>query len=376
MKSRAFKTRIVKRRSAGFSLVEIMVALLISLFILGGAVSILIQNQRNYRQNDDFGRLQENARFALELITSDLRMAGFIGCARHNIPGMPETVRSKLLNITAGSLLDPTFLIDGYEEGGGVWEAQGNNDLAADILAGTDAITIRRLRNRGVPITTSMTKADDVLNVSTTPVNAGEIAAIYNCQGTDIFQAAAVTTDTVTHATGGSSPGNASNALSRVYDQNAVYVADPAADPEGDTSKTFVAGFEAVRYYLADNNGQPALWREYHDGTGVVQQPLVDGIENMQFMYGEDADLDGAPDSYVDADAVGNWGQVISVRVTLLVRTIDEYGSEVDDKKYDIYGTPGDDTDDFTAPGDHRSRKLVSATVLLRNLQTKVGTGA
>lgn len=376
MKSRAFKSGIIVRRAAGFSLVEIMVALLISLFILGGAVSILLQNQKNYRHNDDFGRLQENARFALELITSDLRMAGFIGCARHNVQGMPETVRSKLQGVAVGSLLDPTFLIDGYEQDVGAWEAQGNVDLAGVILAGTDAITVRRLRNRGVPITASMAKADDVLNVSTAPVSAGQIAAIYNCQGTDIFQAAAVTANTITHVMGGGSPGNSSNTLSRVYDQNAVYVADPAADPEGDTAKTFVAGFEAVRYYISNNNGQPTLWREYHDGTGVVQQPLVDGIENMQFQYGEDTDLDGAPDSYADADMVVNWGQVVSVRVTLLVRTIDEYGDETDTKKYDIYGTPGDDSDDFTAPGDHRSRKLVSATVLLRNLQNKVGTGA
>jgi type IV pilus assembly protein PilW len=372
MKGRTFKIGTVAgSRMAGFSLVEIMVALLISLFILGGAISILIQNQQNYRHNDDFGRLQENARFALDMITGDLRMAGYIGCVRHDT----DRVRSKLLNIDAGSLLDPTFLIDGYEEDGGVWAAQGNQDLFDVILPGTDAITLRRLRNRGVPITASMVQADEVLNVSTAPVAAGEIAAIYNCQRTDIFQAVAVVGDTISHA-GGANPGNAGNALSLAYDQNAAYVADPAADPDGDSSKTFVAGFDAVRYFLADNNGQPALWREFHNGAaGVDQQPLVDGIEQMQFLYGEDLDLDGAPDSYVSADAVGNWNQVVSVRVTLLVRTIDEYGDETDTRKYDIYSTPDSDGDDFEAPGDRRSRKLVSATVLLRNLQTKVGTG-
>jgi type IV pilus assembly protein PilW len=369
MKGRTFKIGTVAgSRMVGFSLVEIMVALLISLFILGGAISILIQNQQNYRHNDDFGRLQENARFALDMITGDLRMAGYIGCVRHDT----DRVRSKLLNIDAGSLLDPTFLIDGYEEDSGVWAAQGNADLADVILPGTDAITLRRLRNRGVPITASMVQADEVLNVSTAPVAAGEIAAIYNCQRTDIFQAVAVAGDTITHIMGAGDPGNAGNALSLAYDQNAAYVADPAADPEGNSSKTFVAGFDAVRYYLADNNGQPALWREFHDGTGVDQQPLVDGIEQMQFLYGEDLDLDGAPDSYVSADAVGNWNQVVSVRATLLVRTIDEYGDETDTKTYDING---DGNNPFIAPGDRRSRKLVSATVLLRNLQTKVGTG-
>src|SRR5687768_5202748 len=146
--------------AAGFSLVEIMVSLVISLFILGGAVTILVQNQQNYRQNDDFGRLQENARFAMDLITGDLRMAGFWGCPAKianqlvgSVPGMTGYI--------PGNLLDTTYAIDGYDDGGGgTWAAQGNVDLAATIWPGTDAIVIRKLRNGGTPIAASMGTAN------------------------------------------------------------------------------------------------------------------------------------------------------------------------------------------------------------------------
>ncbi len=367
-------------RAAGFTLVEIMVAMVISLVILGGAITVLVQNQRNYRENDDFGRLQENARFAMDLITGDLRMAGFMGCARNNSANNIK-IRSDLFNVLAGSLLDISFYVDGWDDGDpGSWEAQDIGDpdgasIDGFILGGTDAITVRRLRNRGVPITANMAATNDPITVGSVPVNTGEIAAIYSCEGTDIFQVVNGTTATsIVHVSGMGTPGNSTGALSKVYTQNPYYITNQAADLPGNSAKTFVAAFDAVRYYIGDDNGNPALWRQYHNGTAITRQALIEGIENMQLLYGEDGiagTFDGMPDSYVTADAVVNWNSVVAVKIILLVSTVDEYGTEDDDKKYDIYGTPDDDGDDIQ-PGGRRQRKLVSATVLLRNMQARL----
>lgn len=354
---------------AGFSFVEMMVALVISLFILGGAIVILIQNQQHYRQNDDFGRLQENARFAMDLIVEDLRMAGFFGCS---------TQVNNNLNFAAGDLFDITQAIDGYEEGRTAWEAQGSTAIVASIWPGTDAITIRKLRNRGVPILADMATADAVVDIDNAPVNSGQLAAIYNCSSTDIFQVTSSDTNanTLGHAGGGAfSPGNADANFSGAYEQNAVYIANPGADPQGLSSKTFVTAYEPVRYFLSASTADPArpsLWRQSHDGTALVTQELIDGIENMQILYGRDDNSDGSPDAYVDADAVGNWNRVVGVKVTLLVSTLDETGLDVDTKTYDVYSTPANAGDDVGPFNDRRSRKLVSATVLLRNLQLQL----
>jgi hypothetical protein len=215
----------------------------------------------------------------------------------------------------------------------------------------------------------------------------GEIAAIYDCESTDIFQVIDGTTaNKIVHKDGTSSPGNNSKSLSRAYQQNQYYIDNQAADSPGNTAMAFVTGVDAVRYYIANDpvTNLPGLWRQYYDGTGIVQQQLVDGIENMQILYGSDSavitppstvpSFDGNPDDYRTADKVLNWNYVIAAKVTLLVSTADEYGTETerDENTYDIYGTPGDPSDDLPAPMDRRQRKLVSITVLLRNMQARL----
>jgi type IV pilus assembly protein PilW len=374
MKKRSLTAGKPTSRMGGFSIIEILVSLVISLFILAGAVTILVHSQRNYRQNDDFGRLQENARFAMEMITSDLRLAGFFGCS---------TKVYNHLNSTDGDLFDTTQAIDGFEEGGSAWEGQGNTDIVASIWPGTDAITIRKFRNAGTPILDNMTATDALIEIANAPVNVNQLAAIYNCNSTDIFQVTSSDTsaNTLGHAAGGSfSPGNSSDALSAAYDQNNAYISNTALV---NASKTYVTAYEPVRYYIAAstaNAGRPALWRQLHDGSGAVSQELIEGIENMQLLYGLDVNnADRIPDVYVDADNVPDvdgdglpdWSLVLGVKVTLLVSTLDEYGGEIDTKTYDIYSTPADDSDDVGPFNDRRSRKLISSTVLLRNLQIK-----
>ena len=49
----------------------------------------------------------------------------------------------------------------------------------------------------------------------------------------------------------------------------------------------------------------------------------MEGVESMEILYGVDTDGDDAANYYVTADAVADWAQVVSVRVSLLVATID-----------------------------------------------------
>jgi len=65
----------------GISLVEILVSLVISLFLLAGIVQVYVGNKSSYAFTNSISRIQENGRYAMEVMARELRMAGFFGCA-------------------------------------------------------------------------------------------------------------------------------------------------------------------------------------------------------------------------------------------------------------------------------------------------------
>ncbi len=60
----------------------------------------------------------------------------------------------------------------------------------------------------------------------------------------------------------------------------------------------------------------PALWQRVGNDP---PQELVQGVQNMQVLYGVDTNGDLLADNYVVASAVTNWAQVISLSVALLI---------------------------------------------------------
>lgn len=122
-----------------------------------------------------------------------------------------------------------------------------------------------------------------------------------------------------------------------------------------------------IRIYSiqAGAGGQPALFRK----VDAVPPPppvveMVEGIENMQILYGEDTDspTDGTPNYYVPANQVVDMSRVISIRVSLLVRSIDDNLTTAP-RAYN-YPLPSSAA---TTPGDKRLRRIFTSTIALRN---------
>ena len=345
-------------RQRGLSLVELMVAITIGALLLGGAVSLFISNKVTYQVTNDLSRLQENARFALEMMVRDIRMAGHFGC----VNDLSKVTSNISPAPAAGSLWDVSSPLEGVNNAVATdtWYPSGRNidtsglGSAGDLAAGTDAITIRYARGTGEPLTGGSNTLIDVDDVSDFVVN--DIAVVSDCGAADVFTITGVSTSN-TQIT----PNN----LTRSY--------------EPDTNPT-VSSYYGVRYYVGNNGitdsdgtphrslyrGQPVLV----GGTTLTEQPqeLIDGVEQMQLLYGIDADQDGAPDSYVRAgsgalDEAAEWRTVVAVRVAMLLRTVDEYGNIEDERTYQL--------DDETAisPADNRQRRLFTVTAVVRNLQ-------
>lgn len=130
------KSLFVSTRSqSGVGLVELMVALLLSVIIGGAVVQVFISQRESFRTQDDLARLQENARFAFEQISKDLRHVGFWGCSR----------RAPITNETGVAALDDIADKAVGESGGALQIKFLNPDVVATDVSEFDALADTRM---------------------------------------------------------------------------------------------------------------------------------------------------------------------------------------------------------------------------------------
>ncbi len=104
------------RPVGGFSLVELMVAMLISLLLMAGVVQIFTGTKDTFLSQEGNSRLQENARFTLSRLSEDIGAAGHLGCLDSAAPVDPFF--NDLANKAIGSSYDFSSPIFGTDGGG------------------------------------------------------------------------------------------------------------------------------------------------------------------------------------------------------------------------------------------------------------------
>ncbi|MET0533463.1 MAG: PilW family protein [Steroidobacter sp.] len=341
-------------RIAGFSLVELMVAITLSLLLLTGVIAIFSSSRVSYETTHQLSRVQETGRFALEQLARHIRSSGFAGCARQ-----PNYISSALNNATA---LQWDFMgspVRGFEASAeGFVPALTGSGVETAAIAGSDVLVVRgpRLEAEPTQITADMANPQaPVVVANTSGIRAGgEVVMAYNCEAQAIFFA--VPSGTSLLHTVGSADAPPSNSVASTSYQFGM--------------NDEVVPVESVVYFVAPTPGStganptvPAgtnsLWRRA--GVSLAEE-LVQGVEQMQVEYGMDTDGDRIVDTYSVAGAATNWQQVISVRVALLVRSVDQYGSDKDQRTYQLLNSPP-----VAPPGDRRLREVFSATVSIRN---------
>jgi type IV pilus assembly protein PilW len=344
-----------------------MVATAVGLLLMAGAMSIFLSNKRTYEVTDDLSRLQENARYALDAILRDLRMAGHVGCANSL-----ETLANVAFDAgtqTRGGVTDFGTPTGSAEVGPGV---EGIDELTDQITPpagwtlarGSDGVTARYVSGPGAPLA-SDSETSAVTATGAVGIAAGELAAVVDCTSGVVFAVSRADTS------GGETRLTAGRGLPRPYE----------GTPAGQRFPR-VAPVRAARYYVAlDGAGRPALRRQ----TAAADEPIVDGIEHLEVLYGVDENGNGRPDRYLRAgprspenadevNSVEEWRGVVTVRLGLLARTVDEYGAQADTRAYDLFtGQAFDTPSECTGagcvdPADLRVRRRVfTTTAFVRN---------
>lgn len=337
---RFFKTVQNNSNQKGFSLIEIMIAMTIALVLMAGIMGIMSSSKRTYSIQQDLARLQENARFAMEFISTDLRMAGYLGCSgQAGLPTPWFNVCNGACNINAGGVAmncsgsnsSDCFRVSYLDANAGAF--------ALEHLSGTTPI----LQTKGMGPFAATTQG---------AISVGDIVVASDCGGAEARTVTAVAGNGIT----------INRALSRNYDN--------AGQSFGAEMRPLIAHFYDIR---AADWSDPAngTTTDPEDGFSLFRNgtEFIQGVEKMEIRYGVDTDGDGAPNQYLPASSASVAtnsaisGNVVSARVTLLMQTIEQrYDRDLDTKTYDL-GEPTayDPTDD------RRRRRIFSTVVKLRN---------
>jgi type IV pilus assembly protein PilW len=296
----------------GFSLVELMVAMVIGLVLIGGAAQVYINSRATYAVNETAARLQETARYALSILEPDIRMAGYWGLAKDHL----------LIN---GRQPQPT--------------AANPAPTQIDTICGYNYI---------VDLTTPVQGNNNAFALGVNPVN--------NCN----FLTPIVSADTLTvrHASLQVNPaGNryrlcsTRGGLANTLSQNPLACAAPNL-----YSDLVVNGYYVSTQSNPASGGAntPSLRRMTLQGgaagVAMVDQEVIEGIEDMQIQFGIDPGIPpvvptpGAPlphcgiaRFYVNPGAIPAGiqdPQIVSVRIWLLVRADSPEQGFVDNNVY------------------------------------------
>ena len=94
MKSHLRSRQMRNASQRGFSLVELMIALLLGLILIMGVMQIFLASKQTYSVQQSVATMQEDARFVLSRISSELRQVGMFGCL--DIDRLPLSIRNQI----------------------------------------------------------------------------------------------------------------------------------------------------------------------------------------------------------------------------------------------------------------------------------------
>jgi type IV pilus assembly protein PilW len=312
-------------KAAGFTLIEMMIAITIGLGILAGLVGVLASNASNSRANDRTSELMTNGRYALNSMKQELRQAGFLG---YNFAA-PTLLVPGALGLTAGTEclqageLAESFVLNVRQ---GIWGADNDNPFqsncipAASYAAGNDVLVVRRLGE--IP-----------------PPGAPVANTVY-------FRS--------------------SYSAGQVF-RGAVVPAIGKAPLKNYEVKIYVYYISPFTTSAAESPLVPALYRVALQANGSMAPELVaSGIEHLHLQYGR---VMAAGTQYQDADALSgsssatlktDWEDVNSVRIWLLARNTTAEPGYANSNTYAM------GSQSYTVADGFR-RQLFSTVVQLRN---------
>lgn len=314
------------RHPGGFTLIELMVAMLLGLIVIGGVTSVFLAGQQTYRANEALSDVADGSRTAFELLSRDLRSAGLTGCDTTN--GRVSNVINKVAGSTPW-YADWNNALHGYDDATQD-PALTSITGAGKPVAGTSSVHI--LSTASTDVSVSWVPAPNAANFkvsgTTTQLTTGDLIMVCDFDHASILQITGYNNSNVTvgHNSGNAnpSPGNCAKGLGYPTVCDATANGNPYTFP----GNSRVAKLTASVWYIGTNpvNGK-SLYRLRATNSGgavtATSQEMVRNVTNMQIAYLQPGA--GSPGtSFVNAAGITNWTTVDSAQVALEVTSTNQ----------------------------------------------------
>lgn len=322
--------RMNKKQSNGFSLVELMVAMVVGLIIISGAFSLHSTTRKTQQVNEAQMDMVADARFAIEMITYDLRHAGVWGGT--NRGGLIEcryqgAATASCSATSAGEAL-PVALGSDCAQG---WYY----NLGVAVFAS----------NNANPFSGTCIPAGEAYVANT------DVLQIHYAEATPPATPLAGQAYVRSHFNGG-----------RVFVGAQQPLLD-SFDPSSNNHELHAYAYYISNFTDAAGDGIPSLRRvALVNGPALQNQNLLSGVADLQVQFGVDVDGDTVVDTYVNPSAGLDPTTVFAAKIWLLMRS-DDTQNITKEKTYTLAGT------EVTRGGDGFRYFMVSSVVNLRNLK-------
>lgn len=330
------------RKPHGFTLVELMIAMVLGLIIIGGVTAMFLSTHQTSRTNDALSRVQETGRFAIQRISREIREAGFRGCQGGNINMLLDTNHPDFdenVHDVHQPLLPPARASEGNQN---------------------HAFTIHRMRfvaEARAKLGSPGASSPPIPLESTVPVEKGDIVMVEDPRGRcEIFKRVNASNANNLNR----SPGSVGNPPHNIGPASGAFY----TDFDGPVN---LFGLQSSTFFVADSQMNPGIRSLYRrdEQDGRVDE-IAQGVSGLRVEYGRDTTGDFELDSFSSADdtagwTADEWGQVVALRLHLLVNNGPE-NNVVDQPQQGIrFGGIA-----FDAP-DRRLYRVFRTTIALRN---------
>ncbi len=328
-------TVAASRRHSGMTLIELMVALAIGMFLMIGAMTVFMQSRTTFRITESVARLQETARFAVDTLEPDIRLASYWGL----------TSRAYLINGRRA----PT-------QPAGIGPATCGNNWTINLIQPVQGTN----------------NSYNWACAGTAPVEVNADTLVVRHASDDVVAPAAGQLSIVSTRGG---------QLGQIFNTAAVPAGYNTAAPPVGTAQVHRLVVNGYYVRRAGANTQPELHRKWLQTNGLIaDETVVTGVEDMQIQFGVDTDVPGTPtapnpnrgsiDRYLNPDdpmidptnaAFDPNAEILAVRIWLRVRAERAENGFTDTTNY-VYA------DQNVGPfNDGFRRMIVSKTIYLRN---------
>lgn len=334
-------TIVIKKYSQGFSLIELMVAMVVGLIIIAGAMSLHVGTRKIETRNEEQMDMVADARFAINMISYDLRSAGMWGGNNNNA-------------LIACKSTDP------------VCSATASNDTPPTTGAVSNDCAAGWYYNLTYAVFATDGSVGNPYAATCIPAKENYVA------GTDILEIRYADPNRPTLLKAGQVYIRSNYVSGRVF----IGATPPVLSKDDTSPLTHNYILHDYAYYISNytdtaGDGIPSLRRvALVNGPTLQNQLLISGVANLQVQFGED--IDGVEDAngnltidrYEDPQNVINWNHVYAAKIWLVLRS-DKKQTGVNTKKtFSIAGK----SVSYGGKDDYRYF-MITSVVDLRNLR-------